>query len=861
MFKLRGYFWRCLVLASLGLSVATLLAMTPLARDIELKLGDYLMGLSAPEIDFSDVVVVDVDEPSMARLQPQIGAWPYNRDVYALVTPYLLKAGVKSVAYDILFSEARAGDDEFASTLSAKVVLASASLPFGGAAHDATYRERLAEGAWARGLSWQAQPWDDLTLPLAKLDSKAATGVISMLPDSDGTIRRVPLLHRAYGEVLPSLAMAALKAAGTPVQLDMTARRVLIDGTITPTDSRGLAHLRFPRNFNSLKVVPFYELALAASGSPKYADLAQSFSGKIVYIGSSSAVLGDFHQTPLGQMAGLHLTAALPVFLKSGHLLKPRALGLDAALAVLFAALALLVAHPRAQRSGALQLLALPGVLLVAGFVASYLGSFGLSVGVLLPVLAGLFIHIGAVIWRQLHLYRKSRQLMVEKLAAEEATRLKSQFLSHMTHELRTPLTAILGFNNINWKTDTMGRDERMKNSSVIDRNGRHLLALINGILDQAQLEAGQVRIVIQAESLRALVEDVVATLKPLVRDKPVALQAVYAAGVPDVVDVDAFRVRQILLNLTGNAIKFTERGQVTLAVSWRQGKLTIAVKDTGPGLSPQAQSRLFAAFAQADDSIAAKHGGTGLGLTISRDLARLMQGEITLTSELGVGSEFTLVLPAAVGQLTAGAADAELGESIGTAAHTRPLAASPAPLSVADLQPKPLPQMLSSPAAQSSTLPSRDPDARAPAQVTVHALHGTVLVAEDASDLRALAVMHLKRLGLTVLQAANGREAIDVALAGQPDAILMDLEMPVMNGLDAVKHLRELGFSSPILATTAHSGEPHRTHALAAGCNDMLSKPISFAVLRAALDGAMGARQLTQSNAPEASRFAHETP
>lgn len=138
------------------------------------------------------------------------------------------------------------------------------------------------------------------------------------------------------------------------------------------------------------------------------------------------------------------------------------------------------------------------------------------------------------------------------------------------------------------------------------------------------------------------------------------------------------------------------------------------------------------------------------------------------------------------------------------------------------------------------------------PAKPAVHALHGTVLVAEDADDLRALAVMHLKRLGLTVLQATNGREAIDMALAAMPDAILMDLEMPVMNGLDAVKHLRELGFSRPILATTAHVGEPHRTLALAAGCNDMLSKPISFAILRAALDGAMGGRQLAQAAQPE---------
>ena len=834
MLKMTGYYWRCLVLGTLGLMAAVLLTLTPLARDIDLKLGDALLGLSAPEGDFSEVIVVDVDEPSMARLQPQIGAWPYNRDVYALVTPYLLKAGAKAVAYDILFSEARAGDDEFANTLNSKVVLASASLPFGGAAHDASYRERLAEGAWARGLNWLAQPWDDLTLPLAKFDDKAATGVISMLPDSDGTIRRVPLLHRAYGEVLPSLALATLKAAGTAVALDQTARRAVIQGATAPTDAEGLVQLRFPRNFNSLKIVPFYELALAASGSEKYAGLSQTFNGKIVYLGSSSAVLGDFHQTPLGRMAGLHLTASLPVFLKNGLLLAPRSRLLDGALALLMASLALLAAHPRAQTSGTLQVLALPGLLLVAGFVASYLGAFGLSVGVLLPVLAGLLIHIGAVIWRQLHLYRKSRQLMVEKLAAEEATRLKSQFLSHMTHELRTPLTAILGFNNINWKTDTMGRTERMKNSEVIDRNGRHLLALINGILDQAQLEAGQVRIVTQPESLRALVSDVVATLMPLVREKPVALEAAFAAGVPDVVEIDAFRVRQILLNLTGNAIKFTPKGQVLIEVSWRDGKLSIAVKDTGPGLSAEAQSRLFTAFAQADDSIAAKHGGTGLGLTISRDLARLMLGEIVLTSQLGSGSQFTLVLPAAVGQLSQIEVTAE---SAVTEQMAPRLQTAPTPLSA----PAPLAEEVHPPPQYAASKPM----ALELAKPSLRALHGTVLVAEDSNDLRALSVMHLRRLGLTVLEAVNGREAVDQALASQPDAILMDLEMPVMSGLDAVKHLRELGFSRPILATTAHAGEPYRTLALAAGCNDMLSKPISFAILRAALDGAMGARLL----------------
>ena len=829
MLKMQGYYWRCLVLGILGWLAAALLVLTPLAREIELKLGDALLGLSAPQGDFSDVIVVDIDEPSMARLQPQIGSWPYNRDIYALVTPYLLKAGAKSIAYDILFSESRLGDDEFANTLNSKVVLASASLPFGGAAHDAGYRQRLAEGAWARGPDWTAQPWDDLTLPLAKLDERAATGVISMLPDSDGTIRRVPLLHRAYGEVLPSLSIAALKAAGTPVLLEQTARRVLVNGAAVPTDAQGLVHLRFPRNFNSLKIVPFYELALAASGSESYAGLSQVFSGKIVYVGSSSAVLGDFHQTPLGRVAGLHLTASLPVFLKNGMLLAPRSWPLDSALALLITVLALLTAHPRAQASGILQVLALPGLLLLTGFVASYLGAFGFSVGVLLPVLVGLFIHMSALIWRQLHLYRKSRRLMVEKLAAEEATRLKSQFLSHMTHELRTPLTAILGFNNINWKTDTMGREERIKNSAVIDRNGRHLLALINSILDQAQLEAGQVRIVTQPENVRALVEDVVATLKPLVRDKPVILDAAFASGVPDMVEIDAFRVRQILINLTGNGIKFTLQGQVRIEVSWHDSRLTISVNDTGPGLSVQAQSRLFAAFAQADDSIAAKHGGSGLGLTISRDLARLMQGEITMTSQWGVGSQFTLVLPAAAAQ------------------WAQTAAAKSVPADQITARQQPVPRPLAEPAYLSNQHEASKPLVTEVAKPALRALYGTVLVAEDATDLRALSVAYLKRLGLTVLEAVNGREAVDLALSGQPDAILMDLEMPVMNGLDAVKHLRELGFSRPILATTAHAGEPHRTLALAAGCNDMLSKPISFATLRAALDGAMGARLLSQ--------------
>jgi CheY-like chemotaxis protein len=258
------------------------------------------------------------------------------------------------------------------------------------------------------------------------------------------------------------------------------------------------------------------------------------------------------------------------------------------------------------------------------------------------------------------------------------------------------------------------------------------------------------------------------------------------------VVEMDAFRVRQVLINLVGNALKFTPRGSVTLEVSWALGELSFSVNDTGPGLSSEQLGRLFVAFQQANTTDAARHGGTGLGLTISKELAQLMGGSIGVESTVGVGTCFKLTIPASLGVAKPPATSAE------------------------------------SPAAPSGP----------------KLMNGTVLIAEDADDLRALAVIFLKRFGLTVLQAKNGREAVDLAVQKKPDVILMDMEMPVLHGLEAVKELRSAGFGRPILAMTAHGGEPHRTLALAAGCNDVLAKPVSQANLRAALDSALSVSQ-----------------
>ncbi len=827
------YAWRGAALALAGVVFTALAALLPVSQQIDLALGDALARLTAPSVDLRDSVVVDVDEESMRLLAPQLGAWPYDRDVYALVNRYLLDAGAAVVTYDILFSEARRGDDAFAATLNQKVVLAAVALPQNGVARDAAYQRRLAAAAWAGAADWPAQAWDDMTLPLEIFSARAQTGVISVLPDADGVLRSVPLLHRIQGQVLPSAALAGLRAAGVTVQTDPAGGSVTAGATRLPVDQAGRVRLRYPNEFRGLRVLPFYQVALAASGARQYAQMGASLRGKLVHVGSSSAVLGDFIQSPVGRMAGVFLVGLLPAMLKDGLVLTPRHWFSDGILMLAVLALALAAAHPRAQNLVWVQVLALPVLLLAVAAAVTGLNAAGRGSAVLLPALLGTFIHLSAVFWRQVHLFRKSQQLLLEKLAAEDAARLKSQFLSHMTHELRTPLTAIMGFNNINWHSDDLGRAQRTGNSEVIDRNGRHLMALINNILDQAKLEAGQVRIMMQPEAVRAVVDDVVASLQPLVRDKPVLLSAEYAASVPEALELDAFRLRQILLNLTSNAIKFTERGSVVLKVDWAADRLSIAVADTGSGLSPEGLARLFVAFQQADDKVASTHGGTGLGLTISRDLATLMQGEITVTSELAVGTVFTLRIAAPLAQLAA--ADA-LADPLNSASNS----ASSTGLNAAVGTSKSPPASAAGAGAAGASLGA----AAGPAVPEVATLHGTVLLAEDTPDLRSLAVMYLKRLGLDVIEAVNGQEAVDLALLHRPDAILMDLEMPVLHGLEAVKQLRGRGFGGPILAMTAHTGDDQRALALAAGCNDMLSKPVSRTGLRTALDGVLSAQR-----------------
>jgi CheY-like chemotaxis protein len=361
-------------------------------------------------------------------------------------------------------------------------------------------------------------------------------------------------------------------------------------------------------------------------------------------------------------------------------------------------------------------------------------------------------------------------------MAAQEASRMKSEFLAHMTHDLRTPVTAIMGFNKMNQLTDDS--QQRRRNSDIIGRNCVHLLALVNNNLDLARIEAGQLSIERKPEDVLALFEEVASTLRGMAEQKGLALRLSIADRLPAALSLDGFRLRQVLMNLLGNAVKFTERGAVTLEAQWRAGELEARVRDTGPGIAPDSLERVFEPFERATASAIV---GTGLGLAITRKLVHLMGGTIVARSVVNEGSTFEVRIPAA-----------EIEQ--------------PAPERVAP------------------------PTAQAP-------LSGTVLVAEDNESLRDLVEMQLRELGVQCRLVSNGLDAVAAATADRYDLVLMDMDMPLMDGYEAVNVLRGRGYDRPIIAFTAYRDGPAVERAVREGCNGVVSKPVTIEGLRGALE------------------------
>jgi signal transduction histidine kinase/CheY-like chemotaxis protein len=393
-------------------------------------------------------------------------------------------------------------------------------------------------------------------------------------------------------------------------------------------------------------------------------------------------------------------------------------------------------------------------------------------------------------------------ELAKAKRAADEANEAKSHFLANMSHEIRTPMTAILGYTEL-LMAPSLDVEERKQYVNTIRRNGNMLLELINDILDLSRIEAGRLTLEIQVCSPTQIAEDVLALLQARAAEKQLDLNFGYEANVPTRIRTDPVRLRQILVNLLGNAVKFTERGSVRLHLAIEadqmagRSRLVFRVSDTGPGIAPHQVTQLFRPFTQGDATTTRRFGGTGLGLVISKRLALMLGGDIEVESTPGRGSTFALTIdPGPVDELTE---EARGQHGADAPQEDRPLL---------------------------------DNDAK---------LRGRVLLAEDTADTRQLVMHVLRNAGLEVAMAENGRQAYRMALesrqSGSPyDLILMDIQMPVMDGYQATRRLRDEGWKGPIVALTAHAMVGDEAKCAAAGCDEYISKPVDLICLLAVI-------------------------
>jgi len=377
--------------------------------------------------------------------------------------------------------------------------------------------------------------------------------------------------------------------------------------------------------------------------------------------------------------------------------------------------------------------------------------------------------------------------------AAEASDRAKSEFLGNVSHEIRTPMTAILGF------TDILLEDEHVRalppalidNLRTIKQNGSHLLDLINDILDLTKIERNELRIEPANVTTVRIVENIADSLRPGARDKGLSLDVEFSPEAPTVIRTDPLRLRQILTNLVSNAIKFTGQGNVKIQVGRDGDRIRFSVMDTGVGIEETEIEKLFEVFYTSDNRTA-RDSGVGLGLAITKRLVELIGGDINVVSRPGEGSEFRLTLPIGLTN------EPPIGE-LGTVRNPEGFLAE-----------------------------------------TPH-LGGRVLVAEDNESIRRFLAFRLEKSGTEVVVAHDGQEAVELALdalrSGRPfDWILMDLQMPKLDGFEATRQLRFEGYPSPIIALTAYAISEHRDECLRFGCDDHVSKPVDWPELVAVL-------------------------
>ncbi|MFI5456028.1 MAG: PAS domain S-box protein [Isosphaerales bacterium] len=380
---------------------------------------------------------------------------------------------------------------------------------------------------------------------------------------------------------------------------------------------------------------------------------------------------------------------------------------------------------------------------------------------------------------------KQAQSLFRAKKLAEAASQAKSQFLANMSHEIRTPLTAVIGFAEMLRR----GVDDEAERRDCIDTivsSGRHVLSLLSDILDLSKIEAGRIEYQRIRCSPNQVLSDVLSILRIHAAEKGLSLECQWEGRAPESIETDPDRLRQLLMNLVGNAIKFTDRGAVRVVAAVRfdepEPRMAIEVRDTGIGIAPENVDRIFSPFDQADVSVTRRFGGTGLGLTISRHIARSLGGDLAAASRLGEGSVFRATI-------------------------------ATGPLDEGRMKGWPLTEALA----------SHDPTAA----FTTHLNGARILLVEDGATNRKLITLMLRRAGAEVVCAVDGQAGFEAATEQRFDLIFMDMQMPVLDGYEATRRLRAAGYIGPIVALTAHALRGDAELCSACGCDDYLVKPI----------------------------------
>ncbi|PND38407.1 histidine kinase [Paucibacter aquatile] len=765
-------------------------------RPLDLALEDSLLRLTAQPLRVDELALLDIDDDALREMQPALGDWPYPRSVYALLLDYLQQAGARRVVIDLVLSGEREGDAELARALQQgpPSVLAAAGLQL-DAPPSALPREEL---TLLKGLAWSAAPpgtpslsWNALMLPAMPLLREATAalgrvGLVSSPLDSDGLLRRQPLWHRYQGQVLPALPLAVLLQE-QPERLQSL--------QTWPLDAQGRVQLKLPSRLEGLPELSWGRLMRAALGQREDPGLRESLRGRTVFVGSS-AYFADAVSTPQGRLSGSAFVATAAALLARGQVLASAGWAWAAVLLLLAAVPGVLHARSRAmqaqQRWGLLLGSTALSLTLLLGLAVWLVQSQLLLPSLLGPLatlaLALMLAGLAEQRWQSL----RHRELRHAREVAEAANQAKTQFLAHVSHEIRTPMNAVLGMAEILARTELNAEQRRYV--QVFQGAGQQLFALINDLLDNAKIEAGKLSLAPHAFHLGELLRQQIDLQQGRARERGLSLELCCADEIEAWVWGDAQRLAQVLANLLSNAIKFTRQGDVRLEVRRLEpGRWSLAVQDSGIGIPPAMQERIFQPYTQADASISREYGGTGLGLAISRSLVQMMGGRLSLSSVPGQGSRFELNLP---------------------------LPAQPAPA------PGELPP---APAASAPLAPRRLRPLR-------------LLLCED-NEVNVLVIeAMLAPLGHAIEVAGDGEQALACLQRGAYDLVLMDVQMPVLDGLEVTRRWRAIEAETArprlaILALTANAFARDVEQCLAAGCDAHLSKPIALQALEQALE------------------------